>query len=64
MAHEFQRMTRVIPLDERVHRMVLPLYYGDQVGRWERDTLVIDSVEPEEASGLGRDHTCGQNNRC
>jgi hypothetical protein len=35
---------RVIPTDGRKHRdYVDPTYYGDSVGRWEGDTLVIDT---------------------
>jgi hypothetical protein len=42
MVHEFQRMTRIIPLDGRPHRDHLePTFYGDSVGHWEGDTLVI-----------------------
>ncbi|MEQ1886043.1 MAG: hypothetical protein ABL967_13345 [Bryobacteraceae bacterium] len=42
IVHEFQRMTRIIPLDGRPHRTyVEPSYYGDPVGHWEGDTLVI-----------------------
>jgi hypothetical protein len=45
MVHEFQRMSRVIPLDGRPHRQGLePMYYGDPVGRWEGDTLVIETT--------------------
>ena len=44
MVHEFQRMTRLIPLDGRPHRQdIEPTYYGESVGRWEGDTLVIVS---------------------
>lgn len=44
MVHEFQRMTRMIPLDGRPHREgIEPSYYGDSVGHWENDTLVIES---------------------
>lgn len=44
MVHEFQRMTRMIPLDGRPHRAdVEPTYHGDSVGRWEGDTLVIET---------------------
>jgi hypothetical protein len=42
---EFQRATRLIPLDSRAHRKDLePTFYGDAVGRWEGDTLVIDTT--------------------
>jgi len=45
MAHEFQAMTRIVPLDNRKHREGLePMFYGDPVGHWEGDTLVIDTT--------------------
>jgi hypothetical protein len=45
MVHEFQRMTRIIPLDGRAHRDHLePSFYGDPVGHWEGDTLVIETT--------------------
>src|SRR5882672_10397369 len=45
MVHEFQRMTRIIPLDGRPHRQGLePMFYGDPVGHWEGDTLVVDTT--------------------
>lgn len=45
MVHEFQRMTRIIPLDGRAHRTyVEPSFYGDPVGHWEGDTLVIETT--------------------
>jgi hypothetical protein len=44
MVTEFERATRLIPLDGRAHRQgIEPTYYGDPVGHWEGDTLVIDS---------------------
>lgn len=44
MVHEYDRMTRLIPLDGRPHRTdIEPTFYGDPVGRWEGDTLVIES---------------------
>ena len=44
MVTEYERATRLIPLDGRAHREGLePTYYGDSVGHWEGDTLVIDS---------------------
>jgi hypothetical protein len=43
--HELQRATRIIPLDGRPHRTgIEPTYYGDSVGHWDGDTLVIDST--------------------
>ena len=45
MVHEFQRMTRIIPLDGRTHRTyVEPSFYGDPVGHWEGDTLVVETT--------------------
>ena len=45
MVHEFQRMTRVIPLDGRPHRKDIPqTFYGDPVGHWEGDTLVVETT--------------------
>lgn len=44
IVHEFQRMTRIVPLDGRPHREdIEPSFYGDPVGHWEGDTLVIES---------------------
>jgi hypothetical protein len=45
MVSEFQRITRLIPLDGRPHQKgIEPTYYGDSVGHWEGDSLVIDST--------------------
>jgi len=45
IVHEFQRNTRIVPLDGRPHRKGLePMYDGDPVGHFEGDTLVIDST--------------------
>jgi len=45
MVHDFQRMSRIIPLDGRAHRKGLePMFYGDPVGHWEGDTLVIETT--------------------
>jgi hypothetical protein len=42
---ELQRAARIIPTDGRTHRAGLePSYYGDSVGRWDGDTLVIETV--------------------
>jgi len=44
MVHEFQRMTRIIPLDGRPHQTgIEPTYYGDPVGHWDGDTLVVET---------------------
>jgi hypothetical protein len=45
MAHEFQGMTRLIPLDARPHRKgIEPSFYGDPVGHWEGDVLVVETT--------------------
>lgn len=45
MVTEFQRITRLIPLDGRPHHKgIEPTFYGDSVAHWEGDTLVIDST--------------------
>ena len=45
IVQEFERNTRLIPLDGRPHlKGIEPTYYGDSVGHWDGDTLVIDSV--------------------
>jgi hypothetical protein len=47
---------RVIPTDGRPHDPIRSqdlLYYGDSVGKWEGDTLVIDSVGFTSESWLG-----------
>ena len=42
---ELQRAARIIPTDGREHRTgIEPSYYGDSVGRWDGDTLVIETV--------------------
>jgi len=44
MITEFMRVTRIVPLDGRPHQAdIEPTFYGDPVGKWEGDTLVIDS---------------------
>ena len=45
MTTEFMRVTRIIPLDGRPHQTdIEPTFYGDSVGRWDGDTLVIDTT--------------------
>jgi hypothetical protein len=45
MVHEFMRQSRIIPLDGRPHREGQePSFYGDPVGHWEGDTLVIETT--------------------
>jgi len=47
---------RIIPVDGRPHRDdVAPSYKGDEIGRWEGDTLVIDTVGFNERFWMNRD---------
>ncbi|HET9268425.1 MAG TPA: hypothetical protein VFO31_09680 [Vicinamibacterales bacterium] len=50
MIHE----ARVIPLDARPHLSpVLRSYMGDTRGRWDGDTLVLDTVNVTDKTGVG-----------
>jgi hypothetical protein len=50
MIHE----TRVIPLDGRAHvNADLRLWMGDSRGRWEGDTLVIETTNLTDRTGIG-----------
>jgi len=52
---ELQRAARIIPTDGRPHREgIEPTYYGDSGGKWEGDTLVIDSVGFNESFWMDR----------
>ena len=43
MSTEFMNVTRIIPLDGRPHKTdIEPTFYGEPVGHWDGDTLVID----------------------
>ncbi len=45
---------RIIPTDGRKHRVgANPSYYGDAVGHWEGDTLVVDSTNFVEDTWFG-----------
>jgi hypothetical protein len=54
---------RIIPTDGRGHRQGLPSsYLGDSIGRWEQDTLVIETVNFNDETWLtdnGAFHTTG-----
>jgi len=41
---EVNNLFVVVPIDGRPHRKVNPGWYGDSIGRWDGDTLVIDSI--------------------
>jgi hypothetical protein len=48
---------RMIPLDGRPHdpqRALDPTYFGYTVGKWEGDTLVLDSISFSDETWLGR----------
>jgi hypothetical protein len=34
----------VVPIDGRGHRKQIPTWFGDSIGRWDGDTLVVDTV--------------------
>ena len=43
MSTEFMNVTRIIPLDGRPHKTdIEPTFYGEPVGHWDGDTLVIE----------------------
>jgi len=52
--NEMIHSTRIVPLDGRPH-MDIPQWLGDSRGRWDGDTLVVDTVsfrgDPSRASG-------------
>lgn len=54
---------RIIPTDGRGHRQGLPSsYLGDAIGRWEQDTLVVETVNFNDETWLtdnGAFHTIG-----
>jgi hypothetical protein len=54
---------RIIPIDGRTHRKDLPpSYLGDAIGRWEGDTLVVETVNFNDDTWLTDDgafHTKG-----
>ncbi len=50
MIHE----TRIIPLDGRPHlSRVIRQYMGDSIGRWEGDTLVVETTNLTDKTGAG-----------
>jgi len=43
----------VVPIDGRTHRDAIPTWFGDSVGHWEGDTLVIDTIGLNDKTWLG-----------
>jgi len=47
---------RIIPTDGRPHNAnAFPSYYGDSIGHWEGDTLVVDTNDLNDDTWLGLD---------
>jgi len=44
LLYEQNTMFKVVPIDGRKHRDQVPTWFGDSVGHWEGDTLVIDTI--------------------
>ena len=48
--------SRLIPTDGRAHRDDLdPSFYGDSIGHWDGDTLVVDTNGLDDSTWLGPD---------
>jgi len=56
LLHEYPGTFRIIPLDGEPHQVDPdPSWLGDSVGRWEGDTLVVDTIgynDKTEVSGF------------
>jgi hypothetical protein len=44
LLYEQNTWFKVIPIDGRKHRDIVPTWFGDSVGHWEGDTLVVDTI--------------------
>ena len=44
MLYEYMNVFRIIPLNAKHPDDLIPSYMGDSVGRWEGDTLVVDTI--------------------
>src|SRR5262245_29067028 len=60
MLYEYFSVFRVIPLTSKHPDDVIPSYMGNPIGRWEGDTLVVDSIgfnDKTWLAGTGTFHT-------
>jgi len=58
ISYEMIHETRIIPLDGRPHvAKSVHLYMGDPRGRWEGDTLVIDTTNFSDRTVVGQNQT-------
>lgn len=56
--HEMISQTRIIPTDGRDHvDEAIRSYFGDSVGHWEGDTLVVDTTNFNDTPPVGRGAT-------
>jgi hypothetical protein len=55
---------RLVPMDGRPHDPESDdTYYGDSIGRWDGDTLVVDTVHLNDDTWLGLDGQCHARDR-
>ena len=58
MSYEMIHETRIIPVDGRPHvAKSVHLYMGDPRGRWEGDTLVVDTTNFSDRTVVGQNQT-------
>ena len=60
MLYEYMNVFRSIPLNEKHPDDLIPSYLGHSVGRWEGDTLVVDTIgfnDKTWLAGAGTFHT-------
>jgi hypothetical protein len=60
MLYEYMNVFRVIPLNGKHPDDLIPSYLGNSVGRWEGDTLVVDTIgfnDKTWLAGTGTFHT-------
>ena len=55
IAYEYQQLLRQVFTDDREHRNDLaPMWLGDSTGRWEGDTLVVETVNFNDRTWIDR----------